>query len=194
MNSKKLESKLCLGVDISLNSMGLSGRLLGEKTKLTSISLSENVKSNRISQRFQGYRRGIEKLRSFLDLFPTTEAIVCLEYYSLQSKSTSLVQIVEYSSMVKNFLIGRYSGEFYEPTITQLKKFATGYGGSAKKPVKKQDIKLGIYKTWRADFTNRPDDEADAFVLMKIAESLAQESAKLTAAQKEVLQAVRKTR
>lgn len=47
----------------------------------------------------------------------------------------------------------------------QVKKFATGKG-NAKKP----EIMLAVYKRWGKEFID--DNEADAFVLMKIAETL----------------------
>lgn len=69
------------------------------------------------------------------------------------------------------------------PTIVspgQLKQFGTG-----KATAKKEDVKLGVYKKWGVEFAT--NDDADAYVLARIAGSLHWRTDELTGYQSTVL-------
>lgn len=88
----------------------------------------------------------------------------------------------ELGATVKRALYERHAQQLLPTVIppTSLKKFATGSGTA-----KKAEMLLGVYKRWGAEF--KDDNLADAYVLAKIAECIADPSLDRTKFQQEVL-------
>jgi hypothetical protein len=192
---------LLLGVDASLSNTGLCGSIVGSgKFKMATVPLiayherhyNFPLTSSNLKTRYKSFNHGLRLFERFVSSFNADSATICFEYYSLGKKTTSLAQIVEYTSLLKYAVYNRFPGEIYEPAISQLKKFATNHGGSKGKKSDKDDIKLSAFITWKVNMLHRTSDEVDAFILMKIAQAIHDpESVKLNTAQKEVLKAVK---
>lgn len=95
-------------------------------------------------------------------------AHVCMEDYA-RSMRNQREEMGELGAVVK-MVLRRLGVPTGYPTIVStsaLKKFATGSGAST---VKKQQILLAVYKKWGVEY--RDDNQADAYVLAKIAHAL----------------------
>lgn len=94
---------------------------------------------------------------------------VCMEDYA-RGMRNGREEAGELGGLVKLELYRRLPHPVRYPTVvspSSLKKYATGSGSAA---VKKQQILLAVYKKWGEEF--KDDNQADAYVLAKIAHAL----------------------
>ncbi len=90
--------------------------------------------------------------------------VICIENYGFANAHT-LVPLVEIGTILRYFLKQRgFAFQLVAPNA--LKKFATGSGASG---VKKDQVRLGVYKHW--GFEHQSDNVVDAFVLAKIGQA-----------------------
>lgn len=92
---------------------------------------------------------------------------VCMEGYANGAKF-GREKAGELGHTVKRYLRVQHPQEFLPKVVppTSVKKFATGNGSA-----KKNEMLLAVYKRWGVEF--KDDNLADAFVLAKIADALA---------------------
>ena len=119
------------------------------------------------------FGQGVDRLNSIGEwfrriLYNTPQQIVhvCMEGYAPGAKFNREI-LGELGAVVKISL--RLHPRLWDPACyptivapTQVKKFACNNGNA-----KKEDIKLGVYKQWGAEFGT--NDEADSYVLARIA-------------------------
>lgn len=112
----------------------------------------------------------------------TKNDIICIEGFSYGSRGSGVDFQFGLGHAIRNAMFT--SGiEFTVVAPSQLKKFATGKGNTAK-----ENMILPIYKRW--GFENESDNVRDAYVLAQIARSLTIDT-KLTKYQSEVLEGLK---
>ena len=145
-----------VGLDLSLNSTGIS------------ISGGDTVKTYAIAPSFKAKQE--EKIDFIVDeiihfTFPSyAKVIFFIEGYSFTQRSASITILAELAGALKNHL--RHNGiNYYIIPPTVLKKYVTGKGNA-----KKEQMLLGVYKTWGMEFIT--NDEVDAYALMQLGKDL----------------------
>lgn len=128
------------------------------------VAVSENgkISTQVITSNKSGVTRLIE-LREQIRALVNDADLVCIEDFAFSRANQAhnlgglgwTIRIMMHEENVPFVVVG----------TGQVKKFATGKG-NAKKP----EVMLAVYKRWGVELAN--DNEADAFVLMKIAEHL----------------------
>lgn len=108
----------------------------------------------------------------------------CIEGYSMGSQAGQLASIGELGGVIK--LLMYRNGFLYQIVApTQLKKFATGKGNGAK-----DEVMLHVFKRW--GYEAKDNNQADAFVLARIALTMEMKLMDLTVPQQEVIKALNK--
>lgn len=162
-----------LGLDLSLTGTGVV--VLNDRGE---VEYSETLKNN---------LRGMERLQFIQDKIEKTlnkwkPYIICIEGYSMGSRSGQAFSIGELGGVIKLMLYKMKYDPYLIPP-TRLKKFIVG-GGKAEKDM----IMMKVLQRWGWE----PSDNnvADAYGLAKIAESLNKTCNDLNKAQLEVIQDV----
>lgn len=103
-------------------------------------------------------------VRNVLDyVVPARPKLIAIEGYSYAAKnSRSIISLAELGGALRRELVAIYPVVEISPAV--LKKFATGRGNADKAAVR-----VAIFKRWK--FEAPDDDQADAFVLAKIAQA-----------------------
>ena len=112
----------------------------------------------------------------------TKDDIICVEGFSYGSKGNKVDFQFGLGHAIRNAMFTA-GIEFTVVAPSQLKKFATGKGNTAK-----ENMILPIYKRW--EFENESDNVRDAYVLAQIARSLTIDT-KVTKYQSEVLEGLK---
>ncbi len=128
------------------------------------VAILENGKlfTKTITSNKTGAQRLIE-IREAVRYYVLYSNLVCIEDFAFSRQNQAhhlgglgwIIRVMMHEENIPFVVVG----------TSQVKKFATGKG-NAKKP----EVMLAVYKRWGREFTS--DNEADAFVLMKIAETL----------------------
>ena len=140
-----------LGLDLSLLSTGWA-RVTERQPVLLEVSVGV----------IEGKGAGMGRIDGILEeLQPLVRSacLVVIEGYSFGAKNKAH-QVGELGGVVKH-LLWQQGIEFVDIAPTVLKKFATGKGTA-----KKDQVRLGVYKRWGAEFET--EHEIDAFVLAQI--------------------------
>lgn len=116
---------------------------------------------------------------------PYNIVLVCIEGYAMGA-SGHTYGIGELGGVIR-VLLHTQGIPYMEPTPGQLKKFATGAGGGEQGS--KDQVTMYVFKHW--GFTPRNNDEADAFVLSRIALGLKDHGGVMTSYQKEVINTIK---
>ncbi len=133
-------------------------------------------------------RRGVERIRDLADpLIETAEKtrpdLIAIEGYAFGAKGRALFDLAEFGGVLRyNLWLGGHN--YIDVPPSTVKKFATGRGNA-----KKDEIMLAVYKRWGVEF--HTSDEADAYVLARIALALTEGDRNLTEFQREVVKALR---
>lgn len=119
-------------------------------------------------------RRWLSGLLQELKLRSTVISHVCMEAPAF-AQATAAHQMGEIEAVVKLCLVEVFgvANKLAYPTLvgtSQVKKFSTGSGGSAKRPVTKAVIIKEVFRKWGVDVDN--DNLADAYVLARVASAL----------------------
>ena len=141
-----------MGIDPSLTSTGVVGLAFGE------------MKSHQaIKSKLTGPARLVEIEEILLNSLIIHEPeLVCLEGYGFMSKSGNVQ--AELGGVIRRRLY-KDKYRYIEVAPSQVKKFASGKGNT-----QKEFMPLEVYKRWGVEFDTH--DEADAYVLARIAEAI----------------------
>ena len=161
-----------VGVDASLNSTGIAATIHGE---LDNVIATRSVNSNK-----KGTDRLIE-IREEVYKSVLGADLVLIESYAF-ARPNQAHQIGELGGVLR-VMFREKDLKFLEVAPTQLKKFATG-----KHNASKEEIAVAAYKKWGIEC--RTNDETDAAVLVYIGLACMGNTDKLTAYQKEVIDAL----
>lgn len=162
-----------LGLDLSLTGTGLV--VLDDSGEVVYSSTAKNK------------LRGIERL-SFIEevvgdlLVRFKIKMICIEGYAMGSRSGQAFSIGELGGVIKLLLWEQAKTYFLVPP-TQLKKYVTGSGRA-----EKDMVILNVYKKWGWEAGD--NNQADAYVLARIARQLHSPSDDLSKYQQEVLDAI----
>ena len=160
------------GFDLSLTASGI-----------VILDAAGNVKERHI---IKVKTRGAERLDDIQKAIRSIIAIynirlVCIEGYATGAIGKTY-NIGELGGVIR-ILLYRKGIPYFDPKPTQLKKFATGKGGGD--GASKDQVTLHVFKKW--DFEAKDNNEADAYVLCRIAMALCGKDSDLTPYQKEVI-------
>lgn len=133
--------------------------------------------------------RGQERLEEILNkikaiIEPYNIQLVCIEGYAMGGVGR-VFDIAELGGIVK-FHLYQIKQAFCTPTPTQVKKYATGKGGGPN--AGKDQVTMHVFKNW--GFEAVDNNEADAYVLSRIALALSGFDTTLKAYQKEVIEQI----
>lgn len=164
-----------MGIDPSLTSTGL-----------VTLSPNGDYESNAI----QPTERGMERLTEIREaVWDAADAwfdfpqLVAIEGYAFGARGAAMFSLGELGGVLR-WSLHSWHIPYIDVPPSQVKKFATGKGNS-----KKDEIMLAVYKRWGVEF--KTSDEADAYVLARIALALTEGDDKLTEFQREVVKALR---
>lgn len=110
--------------------------------------------------------------------------LTAIEGYAFGARGAAMFSLGELGGVLR-LLFHRHGLRFIDVPPSQVKKFATGRGNA-----KKDEIMLAVYKRWGVEF--KTSDEADAYVLARIALALTEGDDKLTEFQREVIKSLSK--
>ena len=145
---KKLTS---LGIDLSTAATGLV--LLEENGKKPNVLLDMEIKGQD-----SGISRNAmivaEVMQVILAQGPSK---IVIEGYSLNMKNaSSVIPLVELGGLMR-FMMQIEGMTWYDPRATEIKKFATGKGGSPK-----EVVMMNVFKRW--EYESKTNNIADAYV------------------------------
>ena len=179
---------ITIGIDQSLTGTGVIVLINGHVYKHTTITTnsSENLidRVGLIRKRINSIVNQVAKLSA-----DDKQVIVAIEGFSFASRGRSVFDIGYLGWRIKEDLRNMENSKLLKywldvpPTV--VKKFATGKGNAPKELILQQ-----VYKRWDEEFSD--NNQADAFVLAKIAEAYEDKSLILTAFQQEAIESVRK--
>jgi len=118
--------------------------------------------------------------REIMNLVPT-DSLTCIEGFSYGSKGQGVSTQYGVGFSIR-FAMEDAGLKFFEPTPSQVKKFATGKGNTSK-----DNMVIPIFKLW--GFEDKSDNVRDAFVLAHIARAIQMGTAN-TKYQQEVIHAI----
>lgn len=179
---------ITIGIDQSLTGTGVIVLINGHVYKHTTITTNS---SENLIDRVGFIRKTLSSIiNSAANLSADeTAVIVAIEGFSFASKGRSLFDIGYLGWRIKEDLRGmEMNGTikyWLDVPPTVVKKFATGKGNAPKELILQQ-----VYKRWDEEFSD--NNQADAFVLAKIAEAYDDMSLELTAFQEEAIESVKK--
>jgi crossover junction endodeoxyribonuclease RuvC len=107
--------------------------------------------------------------------------LVCIEGYATGAVGKTY-HIGELGGVIR-LLLHRMKIPYIDPKPTQVKKYATGKGGG--EGGSKDQVTLHVFKKW--NFEAKDNNEADAYVLARIALALCDRDCGLASYQKEVI-------
>jgi len=160
------------GFDLSLTASGI-----------VILDAAGNVKERHV---IKVKTKGVERLDDIQKAIRSIIAIynirlICIEGYATGAIGKTY-NIGELGGVIR-LLLYRKGIKYFDPKPTQLKKFATGKGGGD--GASKDQVTLNVYKKW--DFEAKDNNEADAYVLCRIAMALCGKEKDLTSYQKEIV-------
>lgn len=168
--------------------MGKNLKIVGVDASLTSTGVAVAVNGGYWTDTIQSKKRGAERLieirKRIRDVVKKAD-LVALEGYAF-ARPNQAHQIGELGGVLR-VLLAEMSVPWVEVAPAAVKKFATGKGNA-----KKEQVAVGVYKKWGKEFGT--NDEADAFVLAKIAQACICGTDELNAYQSEIVKKVNKTR
>lgn len=134
-----------------------------------------------------GGTRGMERLEQISGLLMSIAtqrhaSLIAIEGYAFGAKGAAMFSLGELGGVIRHRL-WKNGFSYIDVPPTMVKKFATGHGNS-----KKDEIMLAVYKRWDEEF--RTSDEADAYVLARIALALTEGDDNLTEFQRDVIKAL----
>lgn len=147
--------KYSIGFDLSLTGTGV-------------VVLNKNDKleySNTLKNKVRGEERLSlirDELDALLSIFP--QALVCVEGYAMGIRTGQSFSIGELGGVIK-LMLWEQKIPFHIVSPTSLKKYVLGKGVGDK-----DMVIMNVYKRW--GFEADTSDEADAYVLAKIASSI----------------------
>jgi crossover junction endodeoxyribonuclease RuvC len=157
------------------------------------VAILNNNQNNLLTKTITSNRTDVERLIEIRDQirgYVRGANLVCIEDFAFSRPNQAhnlgglgwIIRVMLHEENIPFVVVG----------TGQVKKFATGKG-NAKKP----EVMIGIFKRWGVEFAD--DNEADAFVLMKIAEVLvagewSEEFEQLPKFQQQVIQEILKTK
>jgi len=112
--------------------------------------------------------------------------VVCIEGYSFGSRGKAVFQIGELGGILRR-LLHMTNRVWYEIPPTMLKKYATGKGTATK-----ESVVLHVYKKYGIECET--NDEADAYILARIAYNLHYTQDETTGYQETILKNLRDTK
>lgn len=162
-----------MGIDPSLTSTGLAV-LHGDEAETRAVSSK---------------RKGIERIEDLMDwLMEAAEeshpSLVAIEGYAFGARGRAVFDLAEFGGVLR-YRLWRSGWPYIDVPPSMVKKFATSRGNA-----KKDEIMLAVYKRWGMEF--HTSDEADAYVLARIALALTEGDRNLTEFQREVIKSLSK--
>lgn len=151
--------KNVIGIDPSLTSTGVC---YGTGAKDWTVKLCKSKPSGTtVSERVKRYEGLVSQIDDILQ--ESAPVLIFIEGYSYGSKTSGMTQamITEVGSLIRWHLVDQ-TPHIYEVAPSTLKKFATGKGNS-----KKEQVIGYVQKHWGQLFDT--SDQADAFVLYRMA-------------------------
>lgn len=181
--SKRVE--VAVGIDPSATGTGLAAVALvtGELVSHTRIRTGTTGVT-----RLVGIRATLEHWLKGLFEGGYTVTHVAMEGYSFGSRDNQAHKLGEVGGLIKVALYDFLPEPACFPSIpvpSQIKKFCTGSGKTAKEQMVKE-----VYKKWGEDFTN--SDEADAYTCAQIAKAIISKTGQFKY-ETEVIEAMRKS-
>ncbi len=164
-----------MGIDPSLTSTGI-----------VMLSANEEFESSAIQATTRGVERLAEIREAIWDAADTwfeLPRLVAIESYAFGARGAAMFSLGELGGVLRWSLYS-WHVPYIDVPPSQVKKFATGHGNA-----KKDEIMLAVYKRWGVEF--HTSDEADAYVLARIALALTEGDDKLTEFQREVVKALK---
>lgn len=179
---------ITIGIDQSLTGTGLIVLINGHVYKHTTIATnsSENLidRVGFIRKTLNSTITQVAKLSA-----DETEVVIAIEGFSFASRGKSVFDIGYLGWRIKEDLRNMENAKtikyWLDVPPTVVKKFATGKGNAPKELILQQ-----VYKRWNEEFGD--NNQADAYVLAKIAEAYEDTSLVLTAFQQEAIETVKK--
>lgn len=179
---------ITIGIDQSLTGTGVIVLINGHVYKHTTITTNS---SENLIDRVGLIRKTLNSTITQASKLSADEKdiIVAIEGFSFASKGKSVFDIGYLGWRIKEDLRNLENAKtikyWLDVPPTVVKKFATGKGNAPKELILQQ-----VYKRWDEEFSD--NNQADAFVLAKIAEAYDDKSLLLTAFQEEAIESVRK--
>lgn len=141
-------------------------KVVGLDPSFTGFGVAIQENGNLLIKKIVSKQTGVQRLIEIRDTilqYVQGADLVCIEDFAFSRANQAhnlgglgwIIRVMMHEENVPFMVVG----------TSQVKKFATGRG-NAKKP----EVMLGVYKRWGVEFAD--DNEADAFVLMKMAEVL----------------------
>lgn len=169
---KQPSEKFYAGFDLSLTASGIV--VLDSTGKVVSRNVIK-VKSKG-SERLNDIQKLIRSIISPYDI-----ELVCIEGYATGAIGKTY-HIGELGGVIR-LLLHRIEIPYIDPKPTQVKKYATGKGGG--EGGSKDQVTLQVFKKW--NFEAVDNNEADGYVLARIALALCGKDTNLVSYQKEVV-------
>ena len=175
--------KPIVGLDPSLASFGFAS-ITKNGTELASIKTRKTG---------DGLVDRMDRIELLVDqVFKRCQAVrpkmIAIEGYAFGSRnSRSMTALAELGGAIRRDLVSHFP--VIEITPSEVKKFATGRGNADK-----ASIRLSIFKRWEIEAED--DDQADAFVLAKMAEAVIdwKPFGELAGYQKKIIEAIQSRR
>lgn len=167
-----------LGLDLSLTSTGVV--VLDANAKLV-VAMSIKVKT-RGAERLSDIEAQVKQI-----IRNSNPKYACIEGYSMgfggKQNTGRIADLGELGGVIR-LLLYKFNIPYSTPVPLQVKKYATGKGQG-----EKSQIMMAVFKQW--GFEAKDDDQADAYVLARIARALRKGDDTMTTPQKEVIQAIK---
>lgn len=150
--------------------IGMEAKFVGIDPNLTSTGIVLLQGDSHQSRILKSGKKGAKRLTDLGEqladfLGANKPEMVAIEGYAF-AKKFGREALGEWGGIIR-FVMTQSGIPFVEVPPTQLKKYATGKGGSSK-----VRVAVGVYKLWGAEFDT--DDEFDAYVLARIAQAVRQ--------------------
>lgn len=177
---------ITVGIDQSLTGTGIIVLVDGQVYKHTTVTTKS---SENLIDRVSEIRKNILTAISTINKLGSDDIVVAIEGFSFASRGRSIFDVGYLGWRIKEdlrILEERKEIKYWidvPPTV--VKKFATGKGNSPKELILQQ-----VYKRWGEEFND--NNQADAFVLAKIAEAYEDTTIELTAFQIESIASAKK--
>ena len=155
MKLKRNPNKYYIGLDLSLTGTGIA--VINQNDKIAHV---ETLKNKLRGEERLAYLE--DAIRGTLNIYPPS--LICVEGYAMGIRTGQSFSIGELGGVIK-LMLWEEEKDFHIVSPTSLKKYVLGKGVGDK-----DMIIMNVFKRW--GFEAKTSDEADAYVLARIAKDI----------------------